>query len=318
MIPYFYNIRRMESVKGAASRYGFKHPYTRRVLLTIAAPVSGSDLGYLLHKNPARSHSFELAFGKAYVFYPQLSEHRAQVALLLDVDPVGLVRGRRDSSGEGALDQYVNDRPYAASSFDSVAIAQVFGTAMGGRSKERQQLADQPMDLEATIAAMPCRGGESFLRGLFEPLGYTVDSEHHPLDEQFPEWGPGPYFSVRIRGHVRLRDLLSHLYVLIPVMDAEKHYWVGTDEIEKLLRKGEGWLPAHPQKEAITARYLRFDRKLTSEALARLADEDAPDPELTEVAHLKEEQEIEAPLKMWEIRVGAVMAALQAVEAKSV
>ncbi|HEV2199982.1 MAG TPA: 3' terminal RNA ribose 2'-O-methyltransferase Hen1 [Bryobacteraceae bacterium] len=288
------------------------------MLLTITAPVSGADLGYLLHKNPARSHSFELAVGKAHVFYPQLSENRTQVALLLDVDPIALVRGRRGSSGEGSLDQYVNDRPYAASSFDSVAIAKVFGTAMSGRSKERQPLADQTLNLEASIAAMPCRGGQALLRSLFEPLGYTVDSEHHPLDEQFPEWGPGPYFSVRIRGHVRLQDLLSHLYVLIPVLDAEKHYWVGRDELEKLLRKGEGWLAAHPQKEAITSRYLRFDRKLTREALARLADEDVPDPERVETTHFKEEHEIEAPLKLWEMRIGTVMAALRAVEARTV
>lgn len=288
------------------------------MLLTITAPISGEDFGYLLHKNPARLHSFELAFGKAYVLYPQLSENRAQAALLLDVDPVGLVRGRRDSSGEGSLDQYVNDRPYAASSFDSVAIAQVFGSAMSGRSKERQELADRTLDLEAAIAAIPCRGGESFLRSLFEPLGYVVEPEHHPLDESFPEWGPGPYFTVRIRGHVRLQDLLSHLYVLIPVLDAEKHYWVGKDELEKLLRKGEGWLAAHPQKEAIAARYLRSDRKLTREALARLADEDAPDPEFEEVTHLKEEQEIEGPLKLWEMRIGSVVSALRAVGAKSV
>lgn len=288
------------------------------MLLTISAPVSGEDLGHLLHKNPARFHAFDLAFGKAYVFYPKLSGDRAQVALLLDVDPIALVRRRRGSSSEGSLDHYVNDRPYAASSFDSVAIAQVFGTAMSGRSKERQSLADEALNLEASIGAIPCRGGESFLRGLFEPLGYTVDSEHHPLDEQFPEWGPGPYFSVHIRGQVRVQDLLSHLYVLIPVLDAEKHYWVGKDELEKLLRKGEGWLATHPQKEAITTRYLRFDPKLTREALARLADEDAPDPEQIEAAHLKEEQELEAPLKLWEVRIGSVMGALSTVGTKSV
>ena len=288
------------------------------MLLTITAPIAGSDLGYLLHKNPSRLHSFDLTFGKAHVFYPELSENRSRVALLLDIDPVGLVRGRRDSAGEGALDQYVNDRPYAASSFDSVALVNVFGTAMSGRSKERQPLADQAMNLEATVAAIPCRGGDSFLRSLFEPLGYTVDTIHHPLDEQFPEWGPGPYFTVRIRGNVRLQDLLSHLYVLIPVLDAEKHYWVGRDELEKLLRKGEGWLAAHPQKEAITTRYLRFDRKLTREALARLADEDLPDPDLAETTHLREEHEIETPLKLWEMRIGAVLAALQAAGAKSV
>ena len=143
---------------------------------------------------------------------------------------------------------------------------------------------------------MPRRGA-SFSRKLFEPLGYQVVSEHHPLDERFPEWGESDYHTVLLRAHVRLQDLLTHLYVLIPVLDAEKHYWVGEDEVEKLLRKGEGWLASHPEREAIAARYLRYDRKLTRDALARLVDEDVPDPEALETAHLREELEIEAPLK---------------------
>ncbi len=102
-------------------------------------------MGYLLHKNPARLQSFELPFGKAHVFYPELGATRSEAALLLDVDPVGLVR-RRSHTTEGGLHQYVNDRPYAASSFLSVTISQVFGTAMNGRSKERQELADQPLN----------------------------------------------------------------------------------------------------------------------------------------------------------------------------
>ena len=288
------------------------------MLLTITAQVSGGDLGYLLHKNPARLHSFDLPFGKAHVFYPELARDRAQVALLLDVDPVGLVRGRAHGGGEGSLDQYVNDRPYAASSFLSVAISRVFGTALSGRSKERQELAEQALDLEATIAALPCRGGESFLRSLFEPLAYTVEAEHHTLDERFPEWGEGPYYSVRLRGRKRLEELLTHIYVLVPVLDADKHYWVGDDEVEKLLQKGEGWLAAHPEKENITARYLRFDRKLTRAALARLTDEETSDPEAVESSHLREELQVEGPLKLWEQRIGSVMSALRAVEAKTV
>jgi len=241
--------------------------------------MSGADLGYILLKNPSHLHTFELPFGKAHVFYPELMPDRAQAALLIDVDLVGLVRGRSRGTGEGSLDQYVNDRPYAASSLLSVAIARVFGTAMSGRSKERQELAEQALDLEATIAAVPCRGGESFLRKLFEPLGYTVHAEHHPLDERFPEWGEGPYYTVRVRARKRLQELLTHIYVLVPVLDAGKHYWVGEDEVDKLLRKGDGWLAAHPERENITSRYLRGDRKLTREALARLTDDDAPDPE---------------------------------------
>lgn len=189
---------------------------------------------------------------------------------------------------------------------------------MGGRSKERQALADEPLDLMAEIAAVPCRGGEPFLRDLFEPLGYQVEAEHHPLDERFPQWGEGPYYTVRLRGRKRLQELLAHIYVLIPVLDAEKHYWVGDDEVEKLLRKGEGWLAAHPKKEAIAARYLRHDHRLTRDALARLTDDVAVDVEASEQEHLEEELKIEAPLKLWEQRIGAVLSALRAVGAKSV
>jgi 3' terminal RNA ribose 2'-O-methyltransferase Hen1 len=282
------------------------------MLLTIAAPISGGDLGYLLHKNPSRIHTAELPFGKAYVFYPELADHHAQAALLLDIDPVGLVRG------ENSIEQYVNDRPYVCSSFLSVAMARVLGTAMQGRSKERQALADAPLDWEASLAVVPCRGGEELLRRLFEPLGYAIEVEHHPLDAKFPEWGEGPYWTVRLRGRVLLCDLLTHIYVLVPVLDADKHYWVGADEVDKLLRKGEGWLSSHPEKELIANRYLRRDRSLTREALARLAEEDTPDPEADESEHREEEMAVEAPLKLWEQRIGAVVSVLRAEAAHEV
>jgi 3' terminal RNA ribose 2'-O-methyltransferase Hen1 len=275
-------------------------------------------MGYLLLKNPARVHSFELPSGKAHVFYPEASEVQSTACLLLDIDTVGLVRGGARGSSYSTLDQYVNDRPYVSSSFLSVAISRVFGTAMGGHSKERQELADTPLDWTAVIAVAPCRGGEAFIRALFEPLGYAVSAEQHPLDEQFPEWGEGFYYTIRVSGTKRLQDLLTHIYVLVPVLDAEKHYWVGDDEVDKLLRKGEGWLPAHSERERIAARYLRYDRRLTRDALARLADEDAPDPEAAEQAHSNEELEIEAPMRLWEQRIGAVLSALRAVDAKTV
>src|SRR6476646_1828214 len=154
------------------------------MLLTITTTHQpATDLGYLLHKNPARLHTFPLSFGQAHVFYPQADANVCTAALLLDVDPVALVRNRRGPSGEGGtLDQYVNDRPYVASSFLSVAIARVLGSALAGRSKGRPELTDNRMPLEAKISVLPCRGGEEFLRRLFEPLGYEVIATGHDLD----------------------------------------------------------------------------------------------------------------------------------------
>jgi 3' terminal RNA ribose 2'-O-methyltransferase Hen1 len=278
-----------------------------------------TDLGYLLHKSPLRVHSFEQVFGKTHVFYPETAPERCTAALLLEIDPVGLVRDRRGPSGEGyALEQYVNDRPYAASSFLSVAIARTFGTAISGKSKERQVLADTPLPLEAQITVLPCRGGEDLLRRLFEPLGYEVTAVRHALDEKFPEWGESSYYTVRLKGTIRLSDLLTHLYVLIPVLDDDKHYWVGDAEVEKLLRHGEGWLRDHPERELITNRYLKHQRRLAREALDRLIGEDAPQADEVAETHAREEEAIEKPISLADQRIGAVMAVLRSSEAKRV
>ncbi|MGH7553566.1 MAG: 3' terminal RNA ribose 2'-O-methyltransferase Hen1 [Longimicrobiales bacterium] len=277
-----------------------------------------TDIGFLLHKNPARAQSFDLGFGRVHVFYPEASAERCTVALLLDVDSVGLVRGKHGPEGEGALPQYVNDRPYVASSFLSVAIARVFGSALKGESKERPDLVAQPIPLEARIAVLPCRGGEAFLRRLFEPLGYAVQAEAPPLDPRFPEWGQSRYFHVTLSATKRLSELLGHLYVLVPVLDDEKHYWVTQDEVEKLLRYGEGWLTAHPERELIATRYLKHQRGLVREALARLVIEEEPDPDEADEVREAEEAALEHQLSLNEQRLGAVLSVLKGSGAKRV
>jgi 3' terminal RNA ribose 2'-O-methyltransferase Hen1 len=287
------------------------------IITTTHAPAT--DLGYLLHKNPARAQSFPLSFGQAHVFYAEAGPQRCSAALLLDVDPVGLVRNRRGPAGEGAaLEQYVNDRPYVASSFLSVAIAQVYGSALAGRSKERPELAETALPLQACLAALPCRGGETFLRRLFEPLGYAVTTRQQPLDPRFPDWGESPYFTVSLEGRCRLRDLLTHLYVLVPVLDDDKHYWVGDEEVEKLLRHGEGWLGAHPERELIARRYLRHQYRLADTALARLAEESESDPDAAAEAQAAEEQVLEERLSLNEQRLGVVLAVLKESGAKRI
>ena len=260
--------------------------------------------------------SFDLTFGKAYVFYPEASEARCTAALMLEVDPIGLVR-RRDGDSR-TLEEYVNDRPYVASSFMSVAIGDVFGTAMAGRCRERPELAAQPLPLEATITVVPCRGGEAFLRRLFEPLGYEVQATQHILDEANPEWGPSRYFSVGLRRECRLSDLLTHLYVLIPVLDDHKHYFVGDDEVQKLIRRGEGWLASHPEREVIANRYLRHQKSLTRRALEQLVAEEVPDVDEVEIEHNAEEVRLEKPIGLNEQRIGAAIAAIKASGARRV
>jgi 3' terminal RNA ribose 2'-O-methyltransferase Hen1 len=287
------------------------------MLLTITnTQPPATDLGYLLHKNPGSLQSFDLSFGRAHVFYPEATDESCVAALLLDVDPVGLVRNRRGPGGEAhALEQYVNDRPYVASSFLSVAIARVFSSALAGRSKERESLVEARLPLNAAISVLPCRGGEDFLRRLFEPLGYAVTARRRALDERFPEWGESQYFSVELQAHCRLRDLLSHLYVLIPALDNDKHYWVGDDEVEKLLRHGASWLGDHPERETITRRYLKYRHSLVKEALSRLVEEDTD----TEAEHRADEEAvIEERISLNEQRINAVVAALTQCRARRV
>ncbi|WP_029246727.1 3' terminal RNA ribose 2'-O-methyltransferase Hen1 [Schlesneria paludicola] len=287
------------------------------MLLTISTThAPATDLGFLLHKHPDRCQTFSASYGSTHVFYPEATDERTTVALLLEVDPVGLVRNRRYEAAH--LAQYVNDRPYVASSFLSVAIAQVFRSALNGRCEAREELARTPIPLSARLDVLPVRGGEDFLRKLFEPLGYSLDAQRYPLDEQFPEWGDSPYYSVTISGTKRLSELLTHLYVLIPVFDNQKHYHFGDDEIEKLLDKASVWLADHPEKDQIARRYLGHKPNLYREALARLIDDEVLEEELTEEKPLSPEVQLEEKVSLNEQRLGSVLAALRASGAQSV
>ena len=270
-----------------------------------------TDLGFLLHKHPERVHETELPFGKAFVFYPEATETRCEAALVLDIDPVGLVRGK--GRGDGLLDQYVNDRPYAASSFLSVAIARALRSAMAGNSRDRPELATVEIPLEVVVTPLPARGGERLVRDLFEPLGWRVEVERVPG----LAGATSPYVTLRLGGTARLQALLNHLYVLVPVLDDDKHYWVGDDEVAKLLRRGEGWLETHPARDLIVRRYLIHRRALARDALERLAPETRDEAAAPET-RITIEDSLEAPLRLNDERLAAVVEVLRASGARQV
>jgi 3' terminal RNA ribose 2'-O-methyltransferase Hen1 len=250
------------------------------VLLTITnTRIPADDLSYLLHKHPGKIQSVEISAGKVHIFYPEVSKEKCTAALLLDIDPVGLVRKAGPKGNDFALEQYVNDRAYVCSSFMSAAIVKAYSSALNGRCKDKPELVDEPLPLSVRLSVLPIRGGEDLLRSLFEPLGYTVMATKHPLDPAFPEWGEGRYYTVELSNNVTLQQLLSHLYVLIPVCDNDKHYWIGKDEIDKLLEKGGEWLAKHPANELIVRRYLKHQRSLANEALEILVKKEEPGEE---------------------------------------
>jgi 3' terminal RNA ribose 2'-O-methyltransferase Hen1 len=288
------------------------------MLLTLTTTHQpATDLGFLLRKHPDKQQSFDVGFGTAHVLYPEASAESCTAALILDIDPVALVRGRKRDGGRsegGLLAQYVNDRPYVASSFLSVALGRVFGSAMTSRSEARPELATTPLPLVARILPIACNGGAALIERLFAPLGYQVAIK--PIAE-----GTDirvPYWDVTLSATVPLADLLGHLYVLVPVLDDDKHYWVGDDEIEKLLRRGEGWLPQHPERNLITRRYLKHGRRLARIALERLAElDEAPPSEADSLADATAEDA--APvLRLNDLRVARVAEVLRDSGARSV
>lgn len=277
-----------------------------------------TDLGYLLHKNPCRCQSTRLSFGVVNVFYPEATEHACTAAIVLDIDTIDLVRRRKGSSSSMPLEQYVNDRPYVCSSFLSVALSRVFGQTLNGKCRQRPELVDTEMPLTAKLSVLPCRGGERFLCSLFEPLGYELSAERYPLDEQFAQWGDSPYFTVELHKTTTVRELFNHLHVLVPVLDNQKHYYVDENEIDKLLKRGEGWLAEHPEKENIAKRYLKYRRSYAREALERLMEINPADERARSDDERQSEEQIEKTLNLNEERLGAVLAALKASGAQTV
>jgi 3' terminal RNA ribose 2'-O-methyltransferase Hen1 len=291
------------------------------VLLTISTDLEPpTDLGFLLHKHPDRPQSFEVTMGTAHVFYPEASADRCTAALLLEVDPIALVRGRGrgGAASEGfSLGQYVNDRPYAASSMVAVAVSRVFKTAMAGRCDARPELVERPLPLDVHLPVLPCRGGTGLADQLFAPLGWQVDARAIPLDPSIPAWGDSPYLDLRLTGTLRLAEALNHLYVLLPVLDDAKHYWVSPDEVDKLVRAGTGWLAGHPARELITRRYLAHQAAMTRSALARLAEVDDLDIDRLDDA-VPADTAPEPPTSIAEQRRTAVLDVLRAAGARRV
>ncbi|MEM7429411.1 MAG: 3' terminal RNA ribose 2'-O-methyltransferase Hen1 [Pseudomonadota bacterium] len=287
-----------------------------QIEITLSAPPGAGyparDLGFLLHKHPDHVHERDTAAGKVRIFFPEVGDERSTAVLHLDIDTVGLVRGRNRQS-DGLLTQYVNDRPYVANSFLSVAISRALGQSLAGKSRDRQELADRPLPFSARIVPVAAAGGTEVMAELFAPLGYEISTT------LLADEGNRALYDMTLSAEIRLQDLLKHLYVLVPVLDNAKHYWIDKDEIDKLLDKGEGWLKDHPAQKLIARRALKNRRALANIALARLAEDAEPeeDPE-TRAAKETAEEILEKPIRLHDLRLDSVVEVLKANDAASV
>jgi len=272
------------------------------MLLTITTTAErATDLGHLLRKHPDRLHERALSFGVARVFFPEAEAGRCTAALAVEVDAVGLARGNLRAEG------YVTDRPYVAGSLLSVTLSQTFGSALAGRAVEAVERVEEPWPLEAMLSAVHAPGGEGVIRKAFEPLGYAVECRWHPVDDRELAWGGPSVATVTLRGVKPVRDLLRHVFILAPVVDGSKHYYVGVDEVDKLIRHGEGWLAGHEHRDWLINRYLLFRASLARRARSLLvAESDEEDVEAE-----AEEEVLETPARLNDQRIAAVMAALR-------
>jgi 3' terminal RNA ribose 2'-O-methyltransferase Hen1 len=289
------------------------------VLLTLTTTGTttdpATDLGFLLHKHPGKAQAFPVSAGTAHVFYPRADAEECTAALLLDLDPLALARNALARNGSGRSSAWVNDRPYAAGSLLAVALGAVFGSALKGCCAARPELAETAIPLVVALPTLACRGGASMVERLFAPLGWRVAATPVPLDPAFPQWGDSRYLDTTLTGELRLADALSHLYVLLPVLDGDKHYWVGPDEVDKLLRAGERWLPGHPDRTLITERYLAHRSPYVRSALERLAESDDVAVEVLDNALAGP---VERVPSLAELRRGSVLAVLRAAGARRV
>lgn len=275
------------------------------ISLDAEGPVADArDLGFLLHKHPNRVQQFSTAGGTAHVMYPQADDARTTAALLLDLN---------------VTDEFVTDRPYVAGSHLAVAIGSVYRTAMIGRCDARPDLASQDLPLTIKLPAVPCRGGIDQVKRMFEPVGWTVEVAEVPLDPELPEWGASRYLNLTLTGSVRLSQALSHLYVLLPVLDNSKHYWVSSDEAEKLVRRGGDWLATHPERDFIVRRYLAHRKSFVNAAQERLdALDDRPVPDEVDDLDAEAAEDAEPTVPLVVHRHHAVCQAVQDVGAHTV
>lgn len=280
------------------------------------------DLSHLLHKHPGRAQSFDLSVGTAHVFYPADTAEVCTAALLLEIDAVALARSKRYGADAQALSRYVNDRPYVSTSMLALAIGQVFRSAMAGKSESRPERAAAPMDLDVALTSVPSEPdahGVGLATRLFAPLGWAVEETRRPLDDTRPEWGDARTVELRLRGSVRLSEALRQLTVLLPVLDDAKHYWVGDDEVGKLLRRGEGWLAEHPLRDLITTRSLAHQRSLVEDATSRLLGLDETSAATADgAAATTDRTEAAAETPLYRRRAEAVLTALADTGARTV
>jgi hypothetical protein len=202
------------------------------MLLTISTTHRPATvLGPLLQRDLDDVDLEPLPFGHAMVCFSQADDRRCTAAVM--------VHAQRDGSSQLGM-----------------ALAEVFAPTIHGFGGTEPALAARALPFEVDVPVLPTGGGAALVRRLFEPLGYQVTTAPVPADAvPVADDEPGE-LAVTISGVVCASQLLAHLSVLLPVLDAGDHR-APADEtaLESVLAEGEGWIGRHPAVASITHRY---------------------------------------------------------------
>lgn len=225
--------------------------------LTIQA--SGDNvkaISYLLSKNPSNLYERNHKGHLVRLFYSKFTETELEVTIFVTPDPIELIKNNSNSYD---ITHYINDREFAVSSIFCSFIRSALGTALNGQPKEEHiKWVDHPFPFTFEFGPVVSTLTDEKLMNLFEPIGYEVTINRPEIEYSIPIKTKSSARYISIKGMKTLQEGLRHLFVLIPVIDNYKHYFIDEKEIEKLERYGEGWLEQHPLRDLIYRQALRF------------------------------------------------------------
>lgn len=225
-------------------------------LIVKACGVNAGVVSHLLAKNPNNVYDRTDKGVRVRMVYTKASEQETEVLIHAEPDPVDLVRGTPDGYD---ITQYINDREFVTSSLFCSYIRNALGTALNGKPKEDYvRWVDHAFELELKFGPVASDLPDRVVEELFSCLGYDITVERGESAYSFDLKNRSTVRHITLRGKQTIQQALRQLFLLIPVLDNYKHYFISEDEIDKINRYGEGWLDTHPLKGLIVRRTLHL------------------------------------------------------------
>ncbi|PYF06198.1 3' terminal RNA ribose 2'-O-methyltransferase Hen1 [Ureibacillus chungkukjangi] len=220
---------------------------------------TGQDIqviSYLLAKNPNNLYERRVSGHLVRMFFSQFSEEEVEVTFFVTPDPIEL---SRNNSKVYDITSYINDREFVVSSIFCTFLRTALGTALNGKPvEEYEPWVNHPFPLEFSFGPVASQLTDQDIQSLFQPLGYAVEITYGEADYNMDFKSKSSARFITLKGSTTLQMGLRQLFVLIPVLDNYKHYYIDEQEVEKIVRYGEGWLDKHPKREFILRQALRF------------------------------------------------------------